>query len=162
MPGYRVVVADDDDDVRAALCEVLDADARFRVVGAVATGAELVGLVALTRPDVVLLDVRMPGGGERAARELTAAPDPPVVVAVSASTDVATVTALLRAGVQGYLGKGGLGETLADTVARCLEGQVVLAVPNGRAVLRAIAATGCAGLDPDGVAGAGTSDRPTS
>jgi DNA-binding NarL/FixJ family response regulator len=159
MLGYRVVVGDDDDDVRAALCEVLDADARFRVVGSVATGAELVSLVAMTCPDVVLLDVRMPGGGEGAARALTSAPDPPVVVAVSASTDVATVTALLRAGAQGYLGKGrGLGETLADTVARCLEGQVVLAVPNGRAVLRAIAA---AGPDPDSVAGAGTSGRST-
>ncbi len=60
----------------------------------------------------------MPGGGETAARALTVASDPPVVVVVSASTDVATVAALLRAGAQDYLGKGGLGESLADTVAR--------------------------------------------
>lgn len=142
MSGIRVVIADDDDGVRAALHDVLDADDRFLVVGTAAGGEDLARIVEAARPDVVLLDVRMPGGGEVAARRLAEMAGGPVVVAVSASTEINTVVSMIRAGATGYLAKGKLGHWLPEMVARCAEGQVVLAVPNGAAALRSLGVAG--------------------
>ena len=136
MSAIRVVIADDDDDVRSALHDVLDADDRFLVVVAAAGGDDLALIVEAARPDVVLLDVRMPGGGMTAAREISALSYAPIIVAVSASTEAATVVAMLESGATGYLAKGRLGQWLPEMVARCVDGQVVLAVPNGADVLR--------------------------
>lgn len=150
MSGIRVVIADDDDGVRAALHDVLDADDRFLVVGTAADGDDLARTVEAARPDVVLLDVRMPGGGEAAARSLTGIPGGPVVVAVSASTEIGTVVSMLRAGATGYLAKGKLGAMLPEMVARCAEGQVMLAVPNAATALRSLGLAGSPdnGYDP--------------
>lgn len=147
MSGIRVVIADDDDGVRAALHDVLDADDRFLVVGTAAGGDDLARIVGAARPDVVLLDVRMPGGGEAAARSLAEMPGGPIVVAVSASTEISTVVSMIRAGATGYLAKGKLGHWLPEMVARCADGQVVLAVPNGAAALRSLGVGGH-GYDP--------------
>lgn len=131
----RVVIADDDAAVRSALADVLDADPRFLVVGTAASGDELELLAARTGPEMVLVDVRMPGGGAEAARALRAqAPlqgrsGAPAVVAVSAHTGAATVLAMLQAGAVGYLAKGRLAD-LPDLLARCAAGEVVLAVPS--------------------------------
>jgi two-component system nitrate/nitrite response regulator NarL len=138
--AIRVVVADDDEVMRSAVVDVLSADPRFDVVGTAASTDELVEAVGTGRPAVALVDVRMPGGGVAAATALTSLPRPPVVVAVSASTELTTVVAMMRAGASGYLGKGRLGESLPDLVARCAAGEVVLAVPNAVAVLRALSA----------------------
>src|SRR6478735_5566462 len=78
----RVVVADDDPAVRSAIEDVFDDDPRFTVAGTCASGAQAVDLVAATRPDVVLVDVRMPGGGAVLAEVLLARRPGPVVVAV--------------------------------------------------------------------------------
>ena len=91
MARIRVAIADDDAGIRSALADVLAADPRFAVVGAAATGEELCRLVRSVAADVVLLDVRMPGGGVDAARALrTCSPvsgaRPPAVIAVSAHT----------------------------------------------------------------------------
>ena len=128
MAQIRVVVADDDEAIRAVLSEVMRSDTRFDVVGEAADGAELLELVATQDVDVVLLDVRMPNGGATAARALQEGP-PVVVVAVSAETSPETVASLLRAGVRGYLAKGRLGPNLPELVARCVAGEVILAVP---------------------------------
>jgi two-component system nitrate/nitrite response regulator NarL len=120
------------------------------VVGSAATGDELVDVVDRVAPDVVLLDVRMPGGGPVVASALSA-PRPasprrtaraaaPVVIAVSAQTGIATVVAMLRAGAVGYLAKGSLG-TLPELVARCAAGEVVLAVPSAADALRQLVRT---------------------
>ena len=136
MRTYRVVVADDDPTFRSAAVEVLEADARFVVVAAVASGAGLVELVEETSADVVLLDVRMPGGGPAAAQQLTDRFGRQVVlVAVSAQVETAAVFRMLRAGTTGYLAKGRLGASMPDLVARCAEGELVLAVPTGGAAL---------------------------
>ena len=136
MRIYRVVVADDDPTFRSAAVEVLEADERFAVVGEVATGSGLVELVQDTGADVVLLDVRMPGGGPAAAQQLTERFGRRVVmVAVSAQVETATVFRMLRAGTSGYLPKGRLGASMPDLVARCAEGELVLAVPTGAAAL---------------------------
>ena len=134
MRPTRVVIADDDDAVRDALDEVLEADPRFTVVGLAVTGNELQEVALTTLPDLVLLDVRMPGGGAHAARTLLASPSPPVVIAVSADTGTSTVVAMMRAGAVGYLAKGSL-SALPDLVARCVDGEVVLAVPSAAEAL---------------------------
>lgn len=128
MGQIKVVVADDDEAIRAVLSEVMRSDGRFDVVAEAADGTELLDLVVAHDVDVVLLDVRMPNGGATAARALQEGP-PVVVVAVSAETSPEIVASLLRAGVRGYLAKGRLGPNLPELVARCVAGEVILAVP---------------------------------
>lgn len=136
MGMIKVVVADDDDTVRHHLTALLHSDPRFEVAGHADTGPSLLEVMALTQPDVVLLDVRMSGGGVKIARWL-AASHQVVVVVVSAETSVETVVAMLRAGVRGYLAKGLIGASLPDFVARCAHGEVMLAVPTaGQAMSR--------------------------
>jgi DNA-binding NarL/FixJ family response regulator len=138
--AIRVALADDDPSVREALTHVLGLDPRFTVVGAVADGHELPGLVVETRADLVLLDVRMPHGGSDAAAAVRAATHDwspgPAVVALTAQSDAATVLALLRAGAVGFLVKGNIGADLPDLLARAGAGEVVLAVPTGAEALR--------------------------
>jgi DNA-binding NarL/FixJ family response regulator len=138
MSTIRVVVADDDETMRRAMVDVLTAHGEFVVVGETGTGAGLPELVAESGAQLVVLDVRMPAGGSAAARELRALPSPPVVVAVSASNDPTTVAEMFRGGVSGFLAKGHLGTTFADDLARCAHGQVMIAVPQGVQVLRAL------------------------
>jgi CheY-like chemotaxis protein len=137
----RVVVADDDDSVRAALVDTLRADPRFEVLAAVATGSELVDACSSLRPDVALVDVQMPGGGEEAVRAVMEQSICHVVIAISASVAMGTILPILRAGATGYLAKGNLGRSLPDLVARCAKGQALLAVPGGGAILRALVAS---------------------
>ena len=135
MGAINVVVADDDDLMRRTLTALLHSDPRFEVVGQAATGDALPEVIATTRPHVVLIDVRMPGGGIEGAEALAAGP-PVVVVAVSAETSVHTILGMLRAGVRGYVVKGRIGASLPDLVARCAYGEVVLATPTGAEVMR--------------------------
>lgn len=145
MRTVRVVIGDDDQAFREAARDVLAADPRFTVVDAVASGEELLRVAALTRPDVALVDVRMPGGGAAAVRALVeddadfGTTDDGhvalVVIAVSARTGLNDVRAMLQAGATGYLAKGRLGAALPDLVHRCTTGEVVLAVPNAARVL---------------------------
>lgn len=138
MSTIRVVVADDDETMRRAMVDVLSAHDGFSVVGEAESGLGLAELAAEASAELVVLDVRMPHGGAPAARALRAEPPHPVVVAVSASHDVPTVTEMLRAGASGFLAKGHLGTAFADDLARCVRGQVVIAVPHGVQVLRAL------------------------
>lgn len=135
MGSITVVVADGDEAMRHALTTMLRTDARFDVVGQVATGAGLVEAVREWRPHVVLVDVKMPGGGAEALAALSQGP-PAVPIVVTAETAPATVLGALRAGARGYLAKGRLGSHLPDLVARCAYGEVVLAVPTGAEALR--------------------------
>jgi DNA-binding NarL/FixJ family response regulator len=89
----------------------------------------------------VVLDVRMPAGGAAAARTLRDVVPAPIVVAVSASNDVATVAEMFRAGATGFLVKGQLGTTFADDLVRCARGQVMIAVPQAAQVLRVLGGT---------------------
>ncbi|WP_167305813.1 response regulator [Nocardioides euryhalodurans] len=138
MQTIRVIVADDDESIRNTLAAILETDERFEVVAEVPDGYALVDVVAQLRPDVVLLDVHMPGGGVAAARALLAGP-PVVVVAVSGETSPRTVGDLVRAGVRGYLAKGRIGPGFPDLVARCHQGEVLLAVPTAAEAMRRLA-----------------------
>jgi DNA-binding NarL/FixJ family response regulator len=87
----RVLAVDDDDGFRATLRELVDATADFELVGEAASGEQGVQLASELSPEIVLLDVNMPGmGGPAAAREITQASPSSVVALISghATTDL--------------------------------------------------------------------------
>jgi DNA-binding NarL/FixJ family response regulator len=105
----RVVVADDQRLIRAGFATLLRAADDIEVVGEAADGAEAIALVRVTKPDVVLMDVRMPGtDGLAATQQITTDPDLPDVRVLVLTTFEADeyVVAALRAGASGFLGKG--------------------------------------------------------
>jgi len=80
----RVLIVDDQEPFRRAMAAVVDATAGFVVVGSATTGEESLEAAADTRPDLVLMDVNLPGiDGVEASRRLTAAPGGPVVFLLS-------------------------------------------------------------------------------
>jgi DNA-binding NarL/FixJ family response regulator len=100
----RVLLADDQPLVRAGLRMILSTEADLEVVGEAATGREAVDLCADTRPDVVLMDVRMPElDGIEATRRVTALPDPPRVLVLTTFDLDEIVYEALRAGASGFL-----------------------------------------------------------
>lgn len=137
-PRIRVLVADDHRDMLTAIVSVLEDDDRFSVVATAGTAEDALDLARSTPVDVALLDVNMPGGGVNAARAMADLPRPPVVVAISAQSGGAVVEEMLRAGAVGYVTKGRVGDGLPGLLARCAEGEVVLATPSGAGALRAV------------------------
>ncbi|WP_110946132.1 response regulator transcription factor [Streptomyces avicenniae] len=100
----RVVVADDDALVRAGLSLILGADPGIEVVAEAADGREAVSAAALHRPDVVLMDIRMPRMDGLAATEaLRADGEGPVVIVLTTFNTDEYVLRALRAGASGFL-----------------------------------------------------------
>ncbi|WP_283138130.1 response regulator [Rhizohabitans arisaemae] len=100
----RVVIADDEDLIRAGLRIIVEAEPDLTVVGEAADGAEVVPMVRQQRPDVVLMDVRMPSvDGIQATRLLTALAEPPKVIVVTTFDNDDYVYDALRAGASGFL-----------------------------------------------------------
>src|SRR4051812_11853405 len=94
----RVLVADDELSLREALRALVDSEAGFDVVGTAATAADAIELAEATRPDLALVDVRMPGGGPDAARGILERSPETRVIALSAYQDRASVFEMLRSG----------------------------------------------------------------
>ncbi|MFC4331829.1 response regulator [Streptomyces andamanensis] len=102
----RVVLADDQQLIRAALRMVMADLADMEVVGEAATGAEAVALTEELDPDVVVMDLRMPGtDGIEATRAITAGPAGARIVVLTTFDDDAYVYGALRAGASGFLVK---------------------------------------------------------
>jgi EAL domain-containing protein (putative c-di-GMP-specific phosphodiesterase class I)/FixJ family two-component response regulator len=119
----RVLLADDDAPVLAALAEMIDAEPGMTVVGAASDTDEAIAIAGRERPDVALLDVKMPGGGgPRAAREIGRVSPATRVVALSAHGDRATVAEMLRAGALSYVVKGAPIGEIAEAVERASRG----------------------------------------
>lgn len=103
-PPIRILIADDHEVVRLGVSALLDREHGFRVVGQAESGEEAVRLTRTLRPDVVLLDIRMPGGsGTEACRTITSEmPGIPVVMLTSFSDEEALFAAI-SAGASGYV-----------------------------------------------------------
>ena len=123
----RVVVADDQSVVRAALVALVSTDPGIEVVGSAADGQEAVALATRYRPDVVLMDVRMPvmDGIEATRRIRGEVPDAAVLVLTTYDLDEYIFNAI-RAGASGYLLKDGDGDDLVDAIRRSAAGDAVM------------------------------------
>jgi DNA-binding NarL/FixJ family response regulator len=112
-----VVLADDDRTFSAALQEVIVTAPQLRLVGLAGDATEAVALAERHRPDVVVLDVRMPGGGVEAAREVRRRSPATSIIALSAYEDRDNVASMARAGAHEYLVKG---RVTSDDVVRAI------------------------------------------
>ncbi len=123
----RVVIADDQEQVRSSFTVILDAQPDIEVVAAVSNGAEAVRAARTHAPDVVLLDVRMPVmDGLQAAREICAAGSGRVLMLTTFDVDDYVYDAL-RAGASGFLLKDVRREELARAVRLVAAGEALLA-----------------------------------
>ena len=124
----RIVIVDDQEMVRTGLRMVLDAEPEFVVAGEAGDGETAVRLVQRERPEVVLMDVRMPGvDGIEATRRITEA-HPGVAVLVLTTFDLDEyVYGALRAGASGFLLKDAPADDLVDAIRVVARGDALLA-----------------------------------
>ena len=135
-----VLIADDEDLMRAGLIELLTADPGIQVVGEAATGREAVALARRLAPDVVLMDVRMPDlDGIAATRELVGTvPEAKVLILTTFEQDD-YVFGALRAGASGFLLKRTRPEDLIAAVHTIAEGDSLLSPSVTRRVINRMA-----------------------
>jgi DNA-binding NarL/FixJ family response regulator len=155
MTRVRVLLADDHQLVRGGLRALLEALPDVEVVGDTGDGREAVELVAQRRPDIVLMDIAMPGlsGLEATARIQTTSPDTRVVI-VSMHAGAEFVAEALHAGASGYLLKSCAPGELPLALAAVARGEVWLSPGVSRPVVqeyreaRALRGKSRAGLTP--------------
>jgi DNA-binding NarL/FixJ family response regulator len=127
-PPVRIVVADDHQVVRTGFAALLDTQPDFTVLGTASDGAEAVRMSRDLRPDIVLMDVRMPGtDGIEATRQLTGRTDSPRVIILTTFDLDEYVYDALRAGASGFLLKDVTAERLFDAVRVVAAGEALLA-----------------------------------
>jgi DNA-binding NarL/FixJ family response regulator len=126
LPDLRVVLVDDHPMVRAGLRAVLEHLGGVEVAGEAGNGEEAVATVTEVAPDVVVMDLTMPGmsGIEATRRLVDADPDLGVLV-MTMSDDDASVFAALRAGARGYVLKGATGDEIVAAVRSVARGEAV-------------------------------------
>ena len=132
----RVLVADDQTLFRKGLVRLLNAQPHLAVVGEAADGAEAVRLAAEVKPDVVLMDIRMPGlDGLDATRQITGAdPSIRVIILTTFHTD-AYVLEALKAGARGYVLKDSAVEAIASSIQAVMSSERVISGPIAQRVL---------------------------
>ena len=136
----RVLVADDQALVRAGLCGIIAATEGFTVVAEAGTGAEAVELAARTSPDVVLMDIRMPGtDGIEATRRITSTATTARVLVLTTFDVDEYVYAALRAGASGFLLKDTLPGDLLAAIRVVASGDALLAPSVTRRLIRTFA-----------------------
>ena len=127
MPMTRVLIVDDDPLVRSALALMLGGGAGLQVVGEASDGREGVALARETRPDVVLMDIRMPVlNGLEATRLLHEDPDPPRVIVLTTFDADDHVRAALAAGADGFLLKDTPPAQIVEAIGKVADGEPML------------------------------------
>jgi DNA-binding NarL/FixJ family response regulator len=123
----RVLLADDQQLVRSGFRLILDAESDVAVIGEAADGAEAVRLAKLERPDVVLMDIQMPGvDGLEATAQVTSLADPPRVLILTTFERDDYVFTALRNGASGFLLKNAPPEQLVEAVRIVAAGDSLL------------------------------------
>ncbi len=138
----RVVIADDQTLFRTGLARLLDEDSRVQVVGQAADGAEAVALALQLKPDVVLMDLKMPNvDGIEATRQLVAA-DPSINVLILTTFEADNyVIQALKAGARGYVLKDSLASAIVSSIVAVMAGERVMASAVANRVLEMLTGT---------------------
>jgi CheY-like chemotaxis protein len=119
--AYRILVAEDDDDFRAALETVLEADERFAVAGCARNGREAVELAGRLKVDAIVMDIEMPElDGVEATRQLQAQQPEVPVVAISGTDYDERALEIRDAGAVDYVRKSRVDEDLVATLLAVL------------------------------------------
>lgn len=148
----RVLVADDDQLMQAGLIELLGADSTIEVVGRATTGAEAVRLTESLAPDVVLMDVRMPGGdGISATTEITRRGSGSRVLVLTTFDDDEYVFGAIDAGASGFMLKRAKPEDLLAAVHVIADGEALLAPAITRRVIDRVAQTSPPKIDDQAI-----------
>lgn len=128
MTPIRVLIVDDHPVVRDGLRGILTSDPEFDVVGEAADGAEALAGARAVHPDVILMDLRMPGvGGVAAIRSLAEADIPARVLVLTTYDSDSDVVPALEAGATGYLLKDSPRDELVRAIRSAARGEAVLA-----------------------------------
>lgn len=123
----RILVADDHDLVRMGIIRMLQDVEGFEVVGEAKTGEQAISLAKELQPQVVLMDVKMPGiGGLEATRKILASCEHTKVIAVTALADDLFPERLMKAGASGYVTKGSGFDEIIDAVQSVLSGNLYM------------------------------------
>lgn len=134
-----VLLADDDPSFLRSLAALLHAHPGIHVVGTATSAAEAAELAERHQPDVVLLDVGMPGGGADASVAVRSAWPPTRVIAVSGRADREAVVEMITAGAIGYVVKGSPAQQIVDAVLRAHDGDSTLSGRIARVLVRELA-----------------------
>ncbi len=140
--SIRIVVADDQDLVRAGLVMILGAQPDFEVVGEAADGLTALEVATRLRPDVLLVDIQMPGlDGVEVTRRLAGpgVPDPMAVVVITTFDLDEYVLGALRAGARGFLLKDAGPALLVQAIHAAAKGDALIAPNVTRRLLEAFA-----------------------
>lgn len=123
----KALVIDDHDVVRMGICSLVDSVPGVTVVGQGSSGEQAITLARELRPDIVFMDVRMPGiGGLEATKRLLAANPKVKVIVVSVFTDEIYPTQLLKAGAAGYITKSADREEMEEALRTVIEDKVYI------------------------------------
>ncbi|WP_327283070.1 MULTISPECIES: response regulator transcription factor [unclassified Streptomyces] len=146
----RVLLADDQALLRSAFKVLVDSEPDMEVVGEASDGAQACALARQARPDVVLMDIRMPGtDGLAATRMISADPELAAVRVVMLTTFEVDeyVVQSLRAGASGFLGKGAEPEELLNAIRVAAAGEALLSPAATKGLIATFLAQG-GGADP--------------
>jgi two-component system, NarL family, nitrate/nitrite response regulator NarL len=128
--ALRIVIADDHPLFRAGIVRALDGDARFTVVGEAGDGPTAERLIHERRPDLALLDLRMPGAdGLQLLARLRHHEPPVAVVVLTAYTDASLVHSAMAAGAEGYVAKDSDRTRILDVLIDVAAGRRRVEVP---------------------------------
>jgi two-component system, NarL family, nitrate/nitrite response regulator NarL len=119
----KLAVVDDHPVVRRGVVETFNEEADFEVVAEGGSAEDAIRIARENRPDIMLLDVTMPGGGLEAASELRRVRPDLRVIMLSIREDIATVRAALKSGASGYISKGVDGDELVACARKIASGE---------------------------------------
>ncbi len=135
--SIRVLVAEDDALVLDALTTIIGSDQDFTVVGTAHDADSAIAGIIGAAPDLVLLDVRMPGGGgERVAQSICETRPAVRIVAISSHDDEHTIETMIAAGAHGYVTKDSKPEKILDTLKRVASGETIFTPITSENVVR--------------------------
>ncbi len=119
-----ILVVDDHDIVRAGICKLLSQFNHFKIIGDVNSGEEAVAFVRKTHPDIILMDLKMPGiGGLEATRRIVRIDPDAKVIALTVCDDELFPQRMIQAGGSGYLTKNCSLEELTNAIRKVAAGQ---------------------------------------